>query len=98
MLADKELLKSEIGSKKTDAKLGINRPPEKIANPKEIIENAIRIVEKERKKRGRKPLKIAELYQPIGDLVDLEQLDKLPSYQDFKENVRDAFRTLNLLH
>ncbi len=98
MLADKELLKSEIRSKKTNAQLGIARPPEKVANPKEIIENAIRIVEKERKRRGHKPLKIAALYQPIGNEIDLKQLDKLPSYQDFKENAREAFRSLNLLH
>jgi uncharacterized membrane protein YfbV (UPF0208 family) len=30
--------------------------------------------------------------------MDLKKLETLPSYQDFKENVKQAFRKLNLLH
>ena len=38
MLADKDLLKNEIGTTKTDNELGINRSPESITDPKAVIE------------------------------------------------------------
>ncbi len=38
--------KTEINTDETDIKLGIHRAPESIANPKEVIENAIRVTRK----------------------------------------------------
>lgn len=49
-------------------------------------------------KRRRKGLKIGELYSPIGQQLALEALEKLESYQKFKEAIRSAFRKLNYLH
>jgi Domain of unknown function (DUF4276) len=97
MLADKELLKSEIGTAKTDTELNIHRQPESVANPKEIIEQAILIARSEVTKRRRNHLSIFDLYQPIGQSMDLEKLATLSSYQDFQENIREAFRKMNLL-
>lgn len=96
-LADKQLLKEEIGTNKTDEELGINRSPENFANPKSAIENAIRIARQDLSKRRRSELKISELYQPIGQKIDLEILEQLPSYIKFKESVREAYRKLNYL-
>jgi len=98
MLADKELLKEEIGTNKTDNELEINRFPETIANPKEVIEKAIQIARKNLTRKRRKDLTIADLYSSIGQKIDLEKLESLPSYQNFKENVKKAFKNLNLLH
>lgn len=98
MLADTALLKKEIGTDKTDTELGIHRPPETVARPKEIIENAITIAKQNLTRKRRHELTIANLYLPIGQAIDLEQLEKLSSYQDFKENVRTAFKALNLLN
>lgn len=98
MLADSELLREQINTKKTANELGIHRSPETIANPKEVIEHAIKIAQQDKSKRRRRSLTIAELYLPLGQSVALEKLDQLPSYQDFKENIRTAFRQLNLLH
>lgn len=98
LLADKELLKQEIGTDKTDNELGINRLPETIANPKEVIETAIRIAREDLGQRRRKHLSIGDLYLPIGQRVDLDKLAHLSSYQDFKNNVIVAFKQLNLLH
>lgn len=98
MLADKELFKKEIGTDKNDAVLGIDNKPETIANPKEVIENAIRIAREGLTKKRRYDLNISHLYLPIGQSVDLIKLETLPSYLDFKENIRAAFRKLNLLH
>jgi hypothetical protein len=98
MLADKELLKKEIGTNKSDNDLGINKTPEDIKNPKEVIENAIRIAREDLTKRRRNDLTISDLYLPIGQAIDLEKLDSLASYQTFKENIREAFKKMNLLH
>lgn len=98
LLADKELLKQEIGTTKTDNELGIDRLPETIANPKEVISNAIRIAREGLTQRRRHDLTIGDLYLPIGQSIDLNKLEVLSSYQDFKNNVREAFISLNLLH
>ncbi len=99
MLADKELLKSEIGTQKTDIDLGIHPTPESIANPKETIINAIRIVQSDltRRKRNR-GLDIADLYQIIGQKIELSQLENLDSYRKFKESLKSAFRELGFLY
>jgi len=97
MLADKDLLKAHIGTSKTDSDLGITKAPETVTHPKEIIETAIRIAREHQTKKRRQNLVIADLYLPIGQAVEVEKLDQLPSYQDFKEDVREAFRALNLL-
>jgi len=97
MLADKQLLKNEIGTDKTDAQLGINQNPETITDPKSTILNAIRIARQSIVKRRRKDLSIAELYQPVGQKIELKKLEILPSYMKFKESVREAFRKLHYL-
>ncbi len=96
MLADTELLKKQIGSPKTDQQLGLHRHPETIANPKAVIEEAIRIAREDMPKRRRTELKRNDLYQPIGSAISLDKLAYLPSYQVFCENARQAFRALNI--
>ena len=96
MLADVELLKRQIGTQKTDAELQINRDPESIANPKEVIQNAIRIARQDLTKRRRRDLDISDLYG-MGQEMGLESLEKLSSFVDFKNNLRRAFIDLNLL-
>ncbi len=98
MLADKKLLKEEIGTEMSDDELGINRAPENVADPKELISEAIRIARLAIVKRRRRDLTISELYQPIGQKISLDMLEKLSSYSKFKEAVRDAYRNLNYLH
>jgi hypothetical protein len=97
MLADKQLLKDEIGTEMTDAQLGINRAPESIAEPKAVINEAIRIARESLVKRRRRDLNISELYQPIGQKIQLESLDCLSSFARFREAVRSAYRSLNYL-
>ncbi len=98
LLADKELFKKQIGTNKTDTELGIHRNAETIANPKEVIQEAIRIARKDSTKRRRKELTISELYQSIGEAIDLEKLESFESYQDFKNNVKAAYKELGLLY
>jgi len=67
-----------------------------IANLKEIIEEAIRIARAVFSKKRRTNLTIAELYQPIGTKLELGSLQKLSSFQDFKQNLKKAFIALKL--
>ncbi|RLC03953.1 MAG: hypothetical protein DRI57_28720 [Deltaproteobacteria bacterium] len=98
MLSDKELLKSEIGTNKSNEELRIDKPPESYNDPKQVITTAIAIYRQDMPKRRRKSLKIAELYSPIGQKVALNELEKLESYQKFKKAIRSAFRKLNYLN
>lgn len=95
MLGDKNLLKAEIGTNQSDAELGLHKNPEAYSHPKQIIEDAIRIARKGVAKRRRRDLTISELYSPIGQKIALAELEKLPSYRKFKEEVKRAFRKLN---
>jgi hypothetical protein len=97
MLADKELLKKEIGTTKSDNELGIYRRPEDIADPKTLIEEAIRIAREALPKRRRKDLTLNELYLPIGQKISIDKLDSLTSFVKFKESIREAYRKLNYL-
>jgi len=99
MLADKELLKSEIGTELSNFDLGIHPMVESIPNPKETIINAIRIVQRDltRRKRNR-GLDISELYQIIGQKLELSQLENLESYRKFKDSLKSAFKELGFLH
>lgn len=99
MIADKKLLKEEIGIEKTDAELEIHLNPELIGNPKDVIENIIRISKEDLTKRKRnKGLLISDLYQIIGQKIELTELEKLPSYLKFKNSLTDKLRELNYYH
>jgi hypothetical protein len=99
MLADVNLLVDVIGTDKSINDLELNREPESVSDPKQIIKNAIRIAfeDQTRRKRGRS-LSISELYLPIGQRIHLHKLERLSSYRKFKEGVRNAYRRLNYLH
>lgn len=98
MLADKDVLKNQIDTKLTDLDLQIHRPPENYADPKEAIENAIRIARSNLPRRRRYEFGISELYQIIGQTSDLTKLAKLDSYQKFQNEVVEAFKKLGYLH
>lgn len=98
MLADKELLKRQLCTNKNDEELGINKKPEEFSDPKDIIESAIRVAGNQKTQRRRRELTIGELYQPIGQQIELNKLNSLPSYQKFKEAVRNIFNKLGYLH
>jgi Domain of unknown function (DUF4276) len=99
MLADKELLKNEIGIEGSDLELGLHRNPEEVANPKAVIENIIRISKEHQVKRKRnKGLIVSDLYQIMGQKIALSELEKLPSYLKFKNSLIERLRELNFYH
>lgn len=97
MLADKELLKKEIGTLKTDHELKINHAPETISDPKAVIENAIRIAQQEKTKRRRRNLRIGDIYLSMGQKISINNLERLQSYRQFQDDIRQAYRTLHLM-
>lgn len=97
MLANKELLKDEIGTTLSDNELGLTRNPESIADPKGIIKEAIRIAFSKETKRRRKNLQIADLYETIGNKIELSDLEQLSSYKHFYSELEKVLRNKNLL-
>lgn len=98
MLADTDLLKKEIGTTRSANELGLYRNPESIADPKTVIEEAIRIAYSEQTRRRRNDLTISELYLPMGRKISLDMLEHLDSYRLFKSRLRESLRQLNLMH
>lgn len=98
MLADREVLLSEIGTDQLPQNLGLHRDPESISDPKFVISEAIRIAFADLPKRRRNQITIADLYQPIGQKARMDRLERLESFQKFKSVVREAYRKLNYLH
>ena len=99
MIADKKLLKEEIGIEKSDTELNIHLNPELISSPKSVIESIIRLSKEDETKRKRnKGLNIADLYQIIGQKIELTELEKLPSYLKFRNSLIEKLRELNFYH
>ena len=100
MLADIDLFLEEINTDKSCNELNLPCRVgniENISNPKARIEDALREAQMNISRR-RSKLKIADLYTPISQKLSLYQLEQLPSFRDFKENVRCSLIKLNYLH
>lgn len=97
MLAAPNLLREEIGTQLSYQELNLPRTPEAISDPKQAIEDAIRLARAKLSKRRRKDLSISDLYAPIGNRISLDQLEQLASYRKFKQTIEDCFRELGLL-
>lgn len=97
MLADVDVLKTEMGTTMPNDKLGFQRKPEEIADPKGVINAAIHIVKADLPKKRQASLAITDLYAIMGNKISLEKLAVLPSYQHFRAQVEDFFRAKGLL-
>lgn len=98
MLADKELFKQRINAVTlSDNDLGINKRPEDFSNPKEIISKAISRAQEERTRRRRHDLTIADLYDDIGRLINLDKLRQVPSFLEFENGAREALIRLGYI-
>ena len=99
MLADPDLLKSEINTQLTNAELKIIGNPESIADPKAKISEAIRIAkEKETHRRKVSINSIDSLYEIIGSKIDLGKLKQLSAYNFFIEELKRALKEIGYLH
>ena len=96
MMADTQLLREEMGTDMTDSELGLLRPPEDVADPKELIENAIRIVQNALPKK-RRTLAIGDLYEILGYKISYESLYRLSSFRAFVSACIDALQKIHYL-
>ena len=98
MLADKGLLKHLINAKDmSDADLGLERTPESYADPKNVIENAIRRSMSDQPKKKRNQIGIADLYEILGNRLSLDRLRAIPSFVQFEDSVVMVFRDMGLM-
>ena len=98
MLADKALLRQLINAKKlNDKDLGIDKSPEQYADPKSVIENAIRKSLSGETKKKRDQIGIEDLYELLGNRLSLQSLRTIPSFVQFEENVMRVFKEIGLM-
>lgn len=97
MLADKAVFIKFIGTKKNENELNINGNPETFNNPKQKIEDAIRIGRADMPKKLRNNLKISDSYSYLGQAIQIESLKTFQSYIDFENNIKQELIKLNLL-
>lgn len=98
MLADIDLFLDEISSNKDKSVLKLNGNPESFTNPKERIKNALRVINQEKPKKRRKDLQINELYQLIGQKIEINKLLNLTSFKKFHEHLIDSLDKLKFIH
>lgn len=97
MLADFDLFKKEISTTKTKAQLSLSGNPEQFTDPKLKIIEALRITNSELPKKRRKDLLISDLYQIIGQKIEIEKLMTLDSFNKFYINSFEFLKNLNLI-
>lgn len=99
MLADKEQFCIEVGTTLPYHDLGIDGDPEQMADPKTKITLAIRTAnEHATHKKPVKDIDISDLYEILGQSLDVEKLKTMDSYCRFLEEIRALYRNLGLLH
>ncbi len=94
LLADKDLLRTVMGTTLTVPELGLDYLPEARSSVKADLEEALR---RAYQARGGRAMKRSELYAALGPLIPLDKLVVLDSYRKFREAVRAAFRQLGYL-
>lgn len=97
MLADKQVLIDQIGTKKSETDLEIDGHPEGFRNPKQKIENAIRIGREDFPRKLRNSLQISELYSFLGQAIQIKKLKSFKSFIEFQNNIKKTLLDLNLL-
>ena len=98
MLADFDLFVDEISTSKSKTELQLNGHPESFTNPKEKIKKALNIINDERPKKRRKELQISDLYQIIGQKIEIEKLKSLKSFEKFYNNLIETLENLHFIH
>ncbi|SDL79457.1 DUF4276 family protein [Chryseobacterium taihuense] len=98
MLADIDLFLDEISTNKTKSELGLNGNPERFTNPKNKIKEALHIINQEKPKKRRKDLQINDLYQIIGQKIEIDKLINLNSFDKFYKQVSESLQKLNYIN
>lgn len=99
MLADINLLKSEIGTKLSNADLKLTGNPESTADPKAKISEAIRLAKEEESYKQKVSVEnIGSLYESIGSKISLDKLKRLSAYNKFLIELKRGLKKIGYLH
>jgi hypothetical protein len=95
LLADEKALLREIQTNKLGRDLGIPslRRIEAIAQPKERLDDIIRIANQSRRRKINRD----DLYEPLGETVRLEKLASLSAYRQFISDLTNTFINLGII-
>jgi len=99
MLADHDALRSSIGTKMSPEDLGLPARPalvERDANPKHTLNEVVRKADASHSRRHQK-MNINRRYELLAQNVDLNVLDLVPSYKEFKRNLTKTLANLHFL-
>lgn len=97
LLADPDALRAVIGTRMDAQALGLparSRQVESDPDPKQTLQQVIQTALANRPRRRRR-LSLGSLYEPLARQINLEQLNMIPAYQQF---VDDLTKTLINLH
>jgi hypothetical protein len=101
VIADVNTLIQAIGTDKSpgDLALPVNLARiENIADPKQVLNNAVNKALADSTRRRRKTSDIVgRLYFQMGQEADLSILEQLPSFAKFKSDLEDTFRRMGLI-
>lgn len=96
MMANKQLLKQQMGTTLSDNTLGLQNKPESYADPKQAIENAVSEVRKTMPKRFRDQISIGQLYEAVGRHLEIQDLMQLKSFKKYIDNLHQALVQLHI--
>jgi hypothetical protein len=100
MLADAEALCEIMRTEQSLQDLTIPTSPdaiERIAYPKDRLAQILRNASAYRSRRRRREHTVSELYEPLGQQIDLSKLGRLSAYQTFQEDLASALRFLHYI-
>jgi hypothetical protein len=100
LLVDADALREVIGTKIPHDELGLPVPvtaAESVADPKTLLKQVMQTALGDRPLRRRRNRGIDELYEPLGRRIRLDQLSRLPAYQQFHTDLAATLTTLKFL-
>lgn len=100
MIADVSTLREVIGTRVAASELGLPQHPrqvESVPEPKRLLLQAVAQALSDRPRRRRNPQReLAILQEPLAGQIRLEELRRVPAFQEFEIAVHNALRAMQL--
>jgi hypothetical protein len=99
LLVDAQALCRSMATKLSFDQLGLPLSPTRIEgdpNPKQTLEEMLRKANAKRSRATR--VERGDLYQLLGESIDLKQLERLSAYQDFITDLTSTIKQLNMIY
>lgn len=96
VLADPRAVTEVLGYRRPSSQLGLPEDAaaaERLVDPKQVLANAVRLVQGRRARRG-----IEQLFAPVAQIQSLAELRRSVSFRQFEERLRSTLGTLGCFH